>query len=75
MRQLIKEKFSSPFLGHRLLSTNNSELILTNKWNDRFWGVYKGTGENWLGKILMETREELLQEIARNADIQFAKVD
>jgi len=75
MRLLVKEKFSNPFLTHRLLSTGDTELILDNKWNDKFWGVCRGTGENWLGKILMEVREELRREIASDSDIQFAKVD
>lgn len=29
----------------------------------RRWGIYKGEGENWIGKILMDLRKELLQEI------------
>jgi ribA/ribD-fused uncharacterized protein len=75
MRKLIKEKFSNPFLTHKLIATGDAQLILGNKWNDKFWGVCKGTGENWLGKILMEIRSELQIEIAKDADIQFAKVD
>jgi len=75
MQRLIREKFSNPFLAHRLIATGDAELILGNKWNDKFWGVCRGAGENWLGKILMAVREELRHEIARDADIQFAKVD
>jgi hypothetical protein len=59
MRKLIREKFENPFLGHLLLKTDDAKLIMNNKFNDRFWGVYKGSGENWLGKILEEVREEL----------------
>ena len=66
MRRLIKEKFSNPFLTHRLVETGDSQLILGNKWNDKFWGVCRGVGENWLGKILMEVREDLKQETVQN---------
>lgn len=75
MRCLIKEKFSNPFLMHRLLDTEDAQLVLNNKWNDKFWGVCRGAGENWLGKILMEVREELRKEMADDADIRFPKVD
>lgn len=74
MRQLIKEKFSNPFLTHKLLSTGDAELVLNNKWNDKFWGVCRGVGENWLGKILMEVREQLRDETAA-INIHFSKVD
>jgi ribA/ribD-fused uncharacterized protein len=70
MRCLIKEKFSNPFLSHLLIKTKDADLIMNNLWNDRFWGVCRGTGENWLGKILMEIREELSLEKEKE-DIQF----
>lgn len=66
MRVLIKEKFENPFLGHLLLKTGDAKLINNNKWNDRFWGVYKGVGENWLGKILEEVRNGLNGEMKEN---------
>lgn len=59
MRSFIKAKFESPFLSHLLLGTNDSILVNGNSWNDRVWGVCKGSGENMLGKILMEIREDL----------------
>lgn len=62
MRLLIKEKFENPFLGHRLIKTEGYTLVMDNKWNDRFWGVCRGTGENWLGKILMQVRDEIVKE-------------
>ena len=62
MKLLIREKFENPFLRPMLLSTDNAELILNNKWNDHFWGVCKGVGENWLGKILMEERKRIKTE-------------
>jgi len=62
MKILIREKFENPFLRPKLMSTGNAVLILNNKWNDKFWGVCRGIGENWLGKILMEERERIRQE-------------
>lgn len=62
MRQFVKKKFESPFLADQLLSTGDAELIYGNTWNDRFWGVCRGTGLNWLGKILMEQRDSLRRD-------------
>jgi ribA/ribD-fused uncharacterized protein len=62
MRRLVRSKFENPLLREMLRMTGDAELIQDNKWNDRFWGVYKGEGQNWLGKILMEIRQEILEE-------------
>lgn len=63
MRILVWQKFvDHPALAERLLATGVSLLVEGNNWGDRFWGRVNdgmGTGENWLGKILMETREGL----------------
>lgn len=32
-------------------------LIESNNWNDTYWGIYKGKGHNYLGKILMYFRD------------------
>lgn len=55
----IREKFKSPKLSELLLSTGDEELIEGNFWNDTFWGVCNSKGQNHLGKILMEVRNEL----------------
>lgn len=57
MRFAILEKFSQNIDARRLLlSTGNAELIEHTK-NDRYWADGgDGTGNNMLGKILMETR-------------------
>jgi ribA/ribD-fused uncharacterized protein len=73
MKELVRKKFTSNGeLKEKLLETGNALLIEGNTWGDEFWGVnlrkpdpnspwgYKG--ENWLGKILMEVREELKAE-------------
>lgn len=62
MRILIKEKFENPFIRWRLIETKGKRLVNENKWNDRFWGIVNGEGENWLGKILEEVRDIILLE-------------
>lgn len=60
MRSLIKQKFQpNCYLAGKLLSTENKELVEGNSWNDTFWGVCRGVGENNLGKLLMEQRAYL----------------
>lgn len=59
MDQLLRLKFRSPRLKQLLLETGNEELAEGNYWGDTFWGVCEGVGENHLGKLLMEIREEL----------------
>jgi ribA/ribD-fused uncharacterized protein len=60
MRLVLHRKFQHPELREALLMTHPMELEETNTWGDTFWGVCDGVGENWLGKLLMELREELL---------------
>jgi ribA/ribD-fused uncharacterized protein len=43
-------------LRRKLLITGNKYLEETNHWNDVYWGVCNGKGENNLGKILMNIR-------------------
>lgn len=64
MRRLVREKFKNPLLRAMLLVTEDAELVEGNTWNDRFWGVCRGVGHNWLGRILMEIREECKKEEA-----------
>ena len=59
MKICLKAKFADPFLKQKLLNTGTEELIEGNTWGDRFWGVSKGVGQNMLGKLLMELRDEL----------------
>ena len=66
MEDIIREKFIyDPDLIKMLLDTGDKELIEGNNWNDTFWGMCRGKGENHLGKILMKLREELrMKEVA-----------
>ena len=62
MRDIVFAKFiQNPELSERLIATGDSKIIEENNWHDTFWGVDAKTGEgqNYLGKILMETREQL----------------
>jgi hypothetical protein len=61
MTEIIRLKFQNPGLKAKLLATGNQELIEGNTWGDCYWGVCEGNGQNHLGKILMQVREELLQ--------------
>lgn len=62
MREIVRCKFQqNPELMQKLLATKDATLIEGNWWHDRFWGVcpFDGNdGKNWLGRILMEVREE-----------------
>ncbi len=46
-------------LYNLLLSTGSSILIEGNQWQDTFWGVVNGEGQNNLGLLLMLLRNEL----------------
>jgi hypothetical protein len=61
MLNLVRQKFSDPELGRKVLETGDALLVEGNDWGDRFWGVDLKSfeGENHLGKILMKVREEL----------------
>jgi ribA/ribD-fused uncharacterized protein len=60
MLELLREKFSQEPERSILLSTGEETLVEGNWWKDTFWGQCPiGTGENWLGRLLMEVRDEL----------------
>lgn len=60
MKYLVLKKFTqNEALAQKLLATGDMELVEGNDWNDTFWGVCRGRGENHLGKILMEVRESI----------------
>jgi N-glycosidase YbiA len=56
MAHCVRIKFGNPILKRRLLETGDRQLVEGNYWGDTFWGVCRGSGENHLGRILMETR-------------------
>jgi ribA/ribD-fused uncharacterized protein len=66
MQDLVAQKFDGhPDLVKLLLATGDGELMEGNTWHDNFWGdcrcprCAETTGQNWLGRILMEVRERL----------------
>ena len=56
MHKLISQKFSNPVLMEQLRNIEG-DIVETNYWNDTFWGMCKGVGQNTLGKILMDIRD------------------
>lgn len=65
MLDINRIKYSNEYLKKKLLATGDAELIEGNYWHDNFWGncscpkCVNIEGENNLGKILMQIREEL----------------
>lgn len=60
MRKGLILKFTqNPLLLQKLRETAGIMLVEGNTWGDRYWGVCKGVGENHLGKMLMQLRQEL----------------
>lgn len=60
MYNIVTAKFTqNEDLRARLLAAGNEELIEGNDWGDKTWGMVNGEGQNLLGKILMDVREEL----------------
>lgn len=65
MLEVLWAKFSqNPELAEKLIATGDRVLEETNWWGDKIWGVYRGEGQNLLGKQLMEIRARLVQERA-----------
>ncbi len=62
MKRLVKQKFSIPEYKQALLSTKYMTLEEGNTWGDCFFGIYENSGENHLGKMLMDIRKEFVKE-------------
>ena len=65
MKNLLYQKFDPEINSENmrlLLETKNKHLEEMNWWGDVYWGTDEnGKGENMLGKLLMEIRENMLQ--------------
>ena len=61
MKALLQIKFAPDTeLAAKLQKTGEAKLIELNWWHDTFWGECPlGNGQNWLGLLLMEVRQEL----------------
>lgn len=72
MGELVREKFlQNPLLREMLLVTEEVDLEEGNDWCDNYFGVCRcpkcpGSGENWLGRILMVVRAEARAEGAND---------
>lgn len=67
MKYLLREKFNNPAgrnsdMKALLIETGDAMLIEGNHWGDTYWGVCRGKGENVLGRLLMQIREEVVSE-------------
>ncbi|MCW8333794.1 GTP cyclohydrolase II [Vibrio paucivorans] len=67
MEKIVKEKFyQNPQLAHYLVNTGDRDLK-EHSHKDAFWGDGgDGKGQNILGKILMQVRQELQQQSPYN---------
>lgn len=69
MLELVRKKFEHPALRDKLLATGSQEIQEGNYWRDEFWGVNltTGKGQNKLGKIIMQVRDEIRANAAPDA--------
>ena len=58
MLTALSAKFANKDLAEKLTATGDAVLIEDNP-HDAYWGIGDGTGQNKLGKFLMQVREEL----------------
>lgn len=58
MRSVINAKFQDPELRDRLKNIQG-DICEDNTWGDKYWGRCYGVGQNKLGQILMETRDNM----------------
>ena len=64
MRSAVRAKFAEHEDLQTLLLRTGEQPLIEAAGQDYFWGVGKdGSGQNWLGKILMEVRSELRKKV------------
>ena len=62
MYNSVRLKFTqNPGIKEKLIETKDYYLEEGNTWGDRFWGTVNGEGENKLGIILMQIRDEFIK--------------
>jgi ribA/ribD-fused uncharacterized protein len=67
MRDAVKAKFTQHEELREILLATGDAKIVEQTTNDAFWGDGgDGSGMNWLGRILMELREELRLDAKSN---------
>lgn len=64
-----RQKYAIDEFQQKLLLTGNCHIEEGNWWNDKFWGTDIKTreGENHLGKIIMNLRKEIQDNIQKEA--------
>lgn len=72
MRDVLRAKFSDVTLAQMLMSVEG-EIAEDNDHGDRIWGRVDGVGQNLLGKLLMEVRDEKIKE--KNAMAKYVNLD
>ena len=70
MLTALKAKWSLPEWKQKLLSTNDEVIVEWNNWGDRIWGATDKDckGQNILGCLLMQIREELKADETKPTD-------
>jgi ribA/ribD-fused uncharacterized protein len=66
MATFLRQKFSYAEFRDKLVETGTQEIVEGNNWHDNYWGSCGcagcgNKGQNNLGKLLVQIREELLQ--------------
>lgn len=71
MESALRLKFNNEYLRNKLIETYPHELIEGNYWGDTYWGVCDNRGQNKLGMLLMEIRDEFvsLQNELKNIEV------
>ncbi len=70
MRDVITQKFIQDLHCQRVLVSTVGRSVYEDSPYDSFWGIGKqGTGENWLGRLLVELRSTLPQNILSEPEI------
>jgi ribA/ribD-fused uncharacterized protein len=59
MAYLLHIKFQHAGLRKRLIETGDCLIVEGNRWNDQFWGMCNGHGQNILGQLIMAVRETI----------------
>ncbi len=60
MTDIVRAKFTNPDLAAKLEGTDDCLLEEGNDWGDKIWGTVDGKGQNLLGNILMQVRDEII---------------
>ena len=61
MKQVVSAKFNqNPELAKQLEEVSEP-IVEENTWNDTYWGVCRGKGQNHLGLILQEVQKEITE--------------